>query len=301
MAKERPFSFDRPSAQTIADNQRNHLPPDRSVSSSGTHAQGNNAYTTAPDVSWIRNDTGSVLVDQFQVLKIDGMVDDGFVANPSNIDRFKHEALLKGTTPDDAANAFAITLSAVGKADRVRCVTAGVVRCLVEVTDTGHQYCAPKPGSRTKLKSAAEGPALILGKSAPITGTNDRWCLIKIGAATPSSGGGHITAKLLQDLSTATLYVDGLIIAKRGTVPGTSEVGDTVRLYNTIQCFEGLTGDFCHALYRETVSSDYFEIFVKPCAANSLNDPSLDPDPEPGTGSSGGSGGGGGGPGGGLG
>lgn len=213
---ERPYSFDRSSAQSLADAHRNNLPPDRSVQSAGTHRQAGHNTSRTPDVVIVRNDTGAVLNRRFLVLKIGGIVATGFDADSDAlVDQFLYNPILKGETPDASDNEFGIALRPAGKEDTVRCVTGGYVECLVEVTDTAHEYCAPKPGTRDKLISAVSGPAKIIDSSDAITGTDDRWCTIKIGAvdsgcATFSPGvhmgiaGGPIAAG-----DTGSVLVDG--------------------------------------------------------------------------------------------
>lgn len=94
------------------------------------------------------------------------------------------------------------------------------------------------------------------------------------------AGGGFVLCRVEEDFSADDLFIEGLALHVFGTVSGV-EYNDSVTLINTIQVFEGQTGDFCIAMPHDdgrTGMSPHgtpLEIFLKPCDTNSLNDTGL--------------------------
>lgn len=103
-----------------------------------------------------------------------------------NFSEFASKPSFEGVLPSSATgNRLGIVLDPIGSDQIARAVVAGIVPCLVEVSDTSHGFAQALDGSSAKLESADDGPVAILWKQE---GTGTKWAMVRIGGGGGSSG-----------------------------------------------------------------------------------------------------------------
>ena len=273
------YGFDRSGAQRIADQTRNHVPPDASNSREPLGVRTNE--TRDRDVIFVVNKTD-------QELQRGNIVALGKYVNHDSFkeSEFRRRPHLEGLVPSvHRPHRFGVVLETIRKQKPGKVVASGCIPCRVDMADRDHEYCQLKPNSVTELVSVASGPAEILWREGDTSGgspTGVQHCFIKIGAP-PSGAFGYIIARLKADMTPTDWRVDGEVIHIVGDAAGLHgaavEEGQTVSLMNSVQTFNGIEGDYCIAIPRPYAidAINGFEIFVKPCHPNNLNSTTLFP------------------------
>ncbi len=91
-------------------------------------------------------------VPLFGILAIDLVGSSPPITPSSNLSEFQQRQLLSGGLPD-GPGAFAVALESMASGGIGRAAVAGVVQCLVNVSDTTHHYAAPGQSDTAKLTS----------------------------------------------------------------------------------------------------------------------------------------------------
>ena len=224
-------------------------------------------FETSSVKAYIKNNSGSDR-ERFESLKIDGVV---FGFN-DNAEEFLDRWTLTGVTPNSSGS-VAVLQEPVKSGEIALAVISGATPAIVDINNAADN--AVYMGSGYELETGSEGYPILWKESGTGTGKH-ALVFVNTGGGT-SGGGGFVIARTFSAFDSLTLEVSAQIVAVFGDVPGT--VGQTISLHNSIQTFTGDAADeFCIAMARGPDSTDY-EIIVKPCHGNSLNDPSIDPEP----------------------
>jgi hypothetical protein len=141
-----------------------------------------------------RNDSGAA-VGRWGVLAITGMVISPTGATGAATMSWETSPAVVGVAPPTGTvGGFVVAVEPIGVGKLGRAAVSGVVQAKIDVTDAGHTFATPKPGSTTAFDSGSSGPALILWKESG-TG-NGKWALLRIVAdeGTPKTRLGRINS-----------------------------------------------------------------------------------------------------------
>jgi len=179
---------------------------------------------TPPNQTYILNATGSDLLEAYAVLQVDEVYPD--MDEPQGVAVFRRKALLIGIAPDvddifsPGHNKIAITQGGAKNGGFVKCITAGVVQCRINMIDSGHKWAHLADGDTEKLVSDTTGTAYIL---AVDSGTGTKWAAVLLNANL--FGGNPLFAEATSAPSSGTLTV------KLANSDGTL-VGDNITVYD---------------------------------------------------------------------
>ena len=197
----------------------------------------------------VKNDSGSALA-QFAIAGVSAPI-----FNPSDSDKlpeFKRQPAFSVVEPEAEAHrgAFVVTLEPIPDGSVGSAVVAGVVQCLVNVSNEDHRRATVIEGDSAKLESAHSGGAEIITCQA---GTGEKWAVVRLGNGTK-----------LEILS--GVYASSLAKAGGGSSPGsassasftvkksaggaTANVGDSVTVTNYDVEFERESGKWGQ-VYRD--------------------------------------------------
>jgi len=138
-----------------------------------------------------RNDSGAA-VGRWGVLAITGMViAPSGAAGAATLSWQTSPAVIGVAPPTGTVGGFVVAVEPIANGKIGRAAVSGVVQAKVDVTDAGHTFATPKPGSTTAFDSGSSGPALILWKESG-TG-NGKWALLRIAAGAGGTKLGKIS------------------------------------------------------------------------------------------------------------
>lgn len=159
-----------------------------------------NARGPQPAVVLVKNNSGGA-VGRFGVLGIDAPL----ITPTANLDTFKQQVVLIGSTPtDDHRGKFIVLLEPLVSGAIGRAVIAGVVACRCLFATGDETLADTETGDDTRLAALGNGSAKVLWKE---TGTGEKWAVVRLQGANKDldlyylngalARGGNVNADLL--------------------------------------------------------------------------------------------------------